>query len=183
MWNSKSRPALGQPGFSIHTVADPIRNRMSRPTRSYSIRVVALFDLFRTPGCLPDCALDRGSAPDSYASCRQSDKAGNFLGSLCRSHSGFVPLAYSRNGDACCCCGFMADPTKTGSGNDVLQKAGICKPDSYDISPFNCLSKNSDYDPLELGLCHEALGSSHDPIDHWHLSVWDLYTNSAISFH
>jgi hypothetical protein len=64
------------------------------------------------------------SLPNTYASWRRSDKAGNFLGSLCRSHSAFVPLAYSRDDDACRCRGFMAYSIKTGFGNDARQKQG-----------------------------------------------------------
>jgi len=33
------------------------------------------------------------------------------------------------------------------------------------FASLNCLSKNSNCDSLELGSCHEALDSSHDPID------------------
>jgi len=33
----------------------------------------------------------------------------------------FIPTS-SRDGDACCCCGFMAYPTKVGFGNDARQK-------------------------------------------------------------
>jgi len=39
-----------------------------------------------------------------------------------RSHFCFVPLAYSRDGHACCCSGFMAYPSKRGFGNDACQK-------------------------------------------------------------
>lgn len=139
-------------GFLFSLSLDPIRNRMGRRTRPYSVRAVALSGLLCTPRCFLDCSFDRGSTPNQYASFRQSDKAGNFLGPLCRSHSGFVPLAHSRDGDACRCCGSMGCSTKTGFGNDAHQKHGSVKSASCDTSPFNCLSENSDCDFLEFAI-------------------------------
>jgi hypothetical protein len=119
----------------------PLRERRD------DIFVVSLFDLFRTSGCFLDCALDRGSTPNSYASWRQSDKAGNFLRFLCRSHSGFVPLAYSRDGDACCCGGVMAYRAKAGFGSDARQTQTSVNVTQPRFKPSNRICCSSTFHP------------------------------------
>src|SRR5712671_5265121 len=92
---------------------------MGRRTRSYSVRVVPLFGLLRTFRYLLDRSRDRDQTTNSDFSRRQSDKTGDFLCSLSRSHSSFVPLGCGCDGDAYSRCGFMAYPTKEGYGYDA----------------------------------------------------------------
>jgi hypothetical protein len=72
---------------------------MGRRTRSYSVRVVAFFDLLRTPGSSSIVALDRGSIPSEMplAGSRTQRAISSAL------YIGVVPVSYysvySRNGE------------------------------------------------------------------------------------
>jgi hypothetical protein len=124
-------------------------------TRSYSVCVVVICDLLRAPWLFLDWSRSWFDT-ELNTSCRQSDKASNFLRSLCRSHSGVVPLASGRDANACGSCGLMAYPTKSGF-EMTCAKSRHPYPDRYDMSPFKDPSKNPDCDFLSGVLCHDPM--------------------------
>jgi hypothetical protein len=60
-------------------------------------------------------------------------KADNFSGPLSGSDSGFVPLSYSRDGNARPRCGFIAYSTKAGVGNDTHLMSSEARFEASDV--------------------------------------------------